>query len=538
MEFLECRVCHVPYNEGDHRPRHAPCGHGLCTACIGALIKDGIYECPTCRQKNKVVTADDLQVNYDLIEVIRGFKTKNDPMPKETESIVSGATNEEVCDIHCKALGLWCLKCQYFICEDCVEFHSSLTGCSTAIATNMMEDMKCKPLENIDILLSNFEMNAKYASSNIQEETDERNELLERAKRRTKELQETAVRQEKELLDKAKRERKDLEEEAERLRRELLEKAERQEKELLERAAREKKEILERAERQENELFESAKKHDEKVKKLRIFLDEGKIHKENLLKLKQQLKSANTPSTVKDGIRMVNQRKLMLQNMTVKLLGTNTALELTEALVEYKDRYAEMIIKDEKRHAKVSKHEGKSHLHAFLKQKVSDGCICRPFDHFQKMFPIEAPLVFVDLSLGDTVQGRVYIRLHKEVPNIRENVVQIFTGQRGPSLRGVKFDSCNSDCLATADLPFSEVPVTRDSNGRGIAKRGDVLGYFGHGYLRLIYFQVSASCNYPSDWCVFGHVEADGMDVIQTCYDKYSPNNVTISDCGLVLEQE
>ncbi|CAL4128224.1 unnamed protein product, partial [Meganyctiphanes norvegica] len=208
------------------------------------------------------------------------------------------------------------------------------------------------------------------------------------------------------------------------------------------------------------------------------------------------------------------------------------------ALVEDRAVFAEMIIKNEKRHAKVSQHEGKSHLHAFLKQKLADGCICRPFDHFQKMFPAEAPLVFVELSLGDTVQGRVYIRLHKEVPNIRENVVQNFTGQRGPSLRGVKFDYRNSDWLETAGLPFSEVPVIRDSNGRSKAKRGDVVGYFARGYLEEICFQVSATCSYSSDCCVFGHVEAGGMDVIQTCCDNYRDNYVTISDCGLVLEQE
>ncbi|CAL4128226.1 unnamed protein product, partial [Meganyctiphanes norvegica] len=356
MEFLECRVCHVPYDEGDHRPRHAPCGHGLCSACIGALINDSIYECPTCRQKNKVVTADDLQVNYDLIEVIRGFKTNNVPMPKETESIVSGAANDEVCNIHFKALGLWCLKCQFLICEDCVEFHSTFAGCSTTIATNVMEDMKGKPLKHIDMLLSNFEENANYASSRIQEKTDEKNEVLEMAKRQTKELQETAVRVKKEL-----------EEEAERVKREILEKAERQEKE-----------ILERAERQEKELFESAKKHDEEVKKLSIFLDEGKIHKNNLLKLKQQLKAANTPNTIRDGIRMVTQRKLMLQNITVKHLGINTTLGLTQALVEDKVVFAEMTIKNEKRHAKVCQHEEKAHLHTFLKQKLSEDCLCRP----------------------------------------------------------------------------------------------------------------------------------------------------------------
>ncbi|CAL4151186.1 unnamed protein product, partial [Meganyctiphanes norvegica] len=112
MDFLECKLCHVTYDEEEHRPRNALCGHEYCTVCIKALIKDSIFMCPKCRQKNNVDAAEDMPVNFGLIDVVRAFKTKSIPLAKETESILPRATDEEVCNFHCKSLRHWCLKCQ------------------------------------------------------------------------------------------------------------------------------------------------------------------------------------------------------------------------------------------------------------------------------------------------------------------------------------------------------------------------------------------------------------------------------------------
>ena len=49
MDFLECKVCNMPYDEGNHQTRNAPCGHEICGACIAEFIKCGVYCCPTCR---------------------------------------------------------------------------------------------------------------------------------------------------------------------------------------------------------------------------------------------------------------------------------------------------------------------------------------------------------------------------------------------------------------------------------------------------------------------------------------------------------
>ncbi|CAL4125591.1 unnamed protein product, partial [Meganyctiphanes norvegica] len=123
MDFLECKVCHIPYDEEGHRPRNATCGHEFCSACIKALIKNSIFECPKCRQKNQAEVPEDFQINFGLIEVVRGFKTISIPLAKETEPSASGATNDEVCKVHKKAIEHRCLKCQMWICQDCLDSH-------------------------------------------------------------------------------------------------------------------------------------------------------------------------------------------------------------------------------------------------------------------------------------------------------------------------------------------------------------------------------------------------------------------------------
>ncbi|CAL4065866.1 unnamed protein product [Meganyctiphanes norvegica] len=529
MDFFECKICHVPYDEDDHRPRNALCGHGLCTACIRALIKDSILECPTCRQKNKAETADDLQINFDLIDAMRAFKSKSIHLAKETESQVSGASNEELCNIHSKSLGHWCLKCLFFICDDCLEYHSSLTDCATIIATKAMKGIKEKPLKNIDMLLKAFEKETKYVSSKIKEKTEKRNELLEKADRQKKELIERADREKKKLLERAEKEEK-----------ELLEKAAGQKKELLERAEKEEKELLEKADSQNKKLMDIAEKHDEGVKMLSHFLEQGNIHKEKLIASKQHLTDSNSTNTVRDGIRMISQRKHILLNWVVKTLGKDTYLGLAVALNENKDVFSEMVIKDEERHAKLSQNEESIFIHSFQKQKVSEGHIFWPLDRLQKMIPPDASLVFVDLLMNDSVMGRVQLRLHKNLPNIREHLVHIFTGQQEGIMVGRQVNNhFVSELLGITNLPFSGMKVTRDSNEGSTAQHGDVFGYFGNGYLKHIYFYVAVppkANDYGSNCCVFGRVEK-GMDIVKACHDK-SNSNVVISDCGLVLEQE
>ncbi|CAL4187116.1 unnamed protein product [Meganyctiphanes norvegica] len=468
MDFLECKVCHVPYDEEEHRPRNAPCGHELCTACISALIKDSIFECPKCRQKSKVEVPGDMPVSYGLIDVIRAFSTQSIPMSRETESRASGSAIDEMCTVHSKALTHWCFKCQIWICQECLESHTTIIDCSTTTSDKAMEDMKETNSKNIGMVISLFEENTKYMSYRIGELNDKRKEISD--KRR--------------------------------------------------------------------ELMEMDEKCGEELKNIGNSLEQGNMHKEKLLEAKKLVDSASSQHSLCERIKVATQRKKILHSWSVKSLGMDTPYGLLKALEEGKTVYAKMVLKDEKRNAKLTQHEEKIHLHTFLKQAVSDNSICMSFDQLQKMISMDASLVFIELSLGGSVKGRVYIRLDKELPNIRKNFIHIVTGQKGPTVAGIKFGAKDSNVIEAGSLPFSELRFTRDSIDKTKAKRGDILGYINNGYLQDLAFFSAAppkTFDYESDWSVFGHMEA-GMDVVLECYDELR-SGVTVSDSGLVLEK-
>ncbi|CAL4123762.1 unnamed protein product, partial [Meganyctiphanes norvegica] len=451
MDLPECKICHVPYDESEHRPRHAPCGHGLCTACIRTLIKDNILECPTCRQTNNFNTPDDLPINYDLIDVIRMLQTINIPSEKETIVRESEASNNEVCSVHCEVISHWCQTCQMWICADCLESHSTVIGCSTITSIKALETMKHKQIKDINALVFAFEEDTQYLSSQLEHH------------------------------------------------------------------------------------IKLAKKHDEEANKFRNLIEEGKIHKENLLESKTLINSANSPNIVTHRMKEVAQRKQILRSWSVKNLGKHSPLGLLKEL-KSKEVYVETVIKYQKRFAKLSQHKESIHVHPFLKQGVSDGCISTPFNLLQKMIP-DAPLVFMEMSIGDAVIGLVRIRLDKNLPFISDHIVQIFTGQKGSTLSGRRFNNRGDIGLYINFLPFSEYEFTPDKNGTSTAKQGQVTGQFKMNYLSSIYLHTSMTAHaYGSDYHVFGHVE-EGMGVIQACLGK-NKSIVKISDCGLVIGQE
>ncbi|CAL4063732.1 unnamed protein product, partial [Meganyctiphanes norvegica] len=103
------------------------------------------------------------------------FKTKNIPFIKETES--------KVCKLHQKTIGHRCLKCQMWICGDCLDNHSNLIGCSTISAPDAVSSMKEEHTKSVDRLLACFELGAKYVSSKINENSTKRKELLDKVKK-------------------------------------------------------------------------------------------------------------------------------------------------------------------------------------------------------------------------------------------------------------------------------------------------------------------------------------------------------------------
>lgn len=447
MDYLDCKICNEAYDEEDHRPRNAPCGHELCSVCLASLIGDGVFECPKCRHKSNVSSPDDLPVSFGLIDVIRALKSTKISSTITVDSRASGATNGDVCDIHCKPISHWCNKCILWICKECLETHTELIGCSTNISTEVIGSMKERHIKGTDILMTVCDEDVKCMSLKKQEFT----KIVEK-------------------LD----------------------------------------------------------------EKLQNWTAEGNDHMEKLKVSKVSLSEANSPSVVLDRINVLTQRKKILHSWFIKNIGIDSPLGLSQALKEGEDVYTEKIIKGFRKHAKLTQHEQGLFVHPFQTQAVADSWIVMPFDRLQNMIPEEVSLVFMELSIGSDVKGNVLIRLDTRLPNIREHMVQIFTGLKGPSMKDVKFvNACRS--LYTSDLSqFEDIPVSPDCSGSaGTFKRGDVLADYSSGYISQMFFPIVKFEYTNSDRCIIGQIE-EGLDIIQEFYTKHPK----ISDCGLVTERD
>ena len=188
-----------------------------------------------------------------------------------------------------------------------------------------------------------------------------------------------------------------------------------------------------------------------------------------------------------------------------------------------------MVIKDGKLYGKLAQQDGKIFIHFLKAQTISA-------ESLEMMLP-EAPLVFLELSQDGVVQGRVFVRLDKDLPNIKENIPTIFSGKRGKSLAGIKLSyhtTIKNPYLHSSTSSLKDIPVKCDINGSSDAKCGDVAGYVCRGYLEHL-FLLDGSYKFDKDLCrVFGNIESC-MDILQECCKRRTVKEIT--DCGLVLER-
>ena len=176
MDFFKCNICCVSYDEDIYQPRNPPCGHGICTTCVRALIKDSFFKCPTCRGMHQVKVPEDLQVNFKLMEVISEFKGKCISL---AESKVSGAANYNLRNVHSAPIRHWCSSCQMWFCNDCYESHIELLDCYSRSAAKPMIDIQKENINSIDTML---------LTSAEEDATDMRNEHLKMIEKHGEEI--------------------------------------------------------------------------------------------------------------------------------------------------------------------------------------------------------------------------------------------------------------------------------------------------------------------------------------------------------------
>ena len=100
----------------------------------------------------------------------------------KTESLASGTTNENVCNIQCLTVSQWCYKCHIWICDKCLNSHSTVNGCSTA----NLKSKKEEHLKNKSWIIANFEEGANYLSNELQEHEKKAEKHTRLAEKRVK----------------------------------------------------------------------------------------------------------------------------------------------------------------------------------------------------------------------------------------------------------------------------------------------------------------------------------------------------------------
>ncbi|XP_050717516.1 tripartite motif-containing protein 5-like [Eriocheir sinensis] len=67
----ECPVCLTGYDDTVQRPCNLPCGHTVCTLCIDQLKRQGCVACPECRVSHAVPEGGQFPVSYTVEALIR-----------------------------------------------------------------------------------------------------------------------------------------------------------------------------------------------------------------------------------------------------------------------------------------------------------------------------------------------------------------------------------------------------------------------------------------------------------------------------------
>ena len=73
---LECKVCFLPYDSQENRPKLLPCGHSLCKECLVSMLSRNrsFIECPIDRREHSLSSVEVCPDNYDLLEALQAVE--------------------------------------------------------------------------------------------------------------------------------------------------------------------------------------------------------------------------------------------------------------------------------------------------------------------------------------------------------------------------------------------------------------------------------------------------------------------------------
>ena len=142
-------------NQGNHVPRLLPCSHTLCETCIDQLIRQGMLECPECRQKHRTTRGRKSfpQNKFILVNVKRRSTSKEEHRASSKQPEV------DLCERHGRRKSLYCMEdnCQKLICPLCLK--DKHRNHKFDEAQQILEEKRNMLAENVELLRKNLLVN-------------------------------------------------------------------------------------------------------------------------------------------------------------------------------------------------------------------------------------------------------------------------------------------------------------------------------------------------------------------------------------------
>ncbi|XP_042857480.1 uncharacterized protein LOC122243817 isoform X2 [Penaeus japonicus] len=133
-ESLRCCVCHQSYNGAARKPKCLICGHTICLMCACYLHRRSHINCPMCKRRTNISSADALQDNVTLSAVIKTVQTEVAPKRKAPHG--SRCFEQGIQPTH------YCSKCHLWLCIACGNADHSSGNCKVITVREAIESFK------------------------------------------------------------------------------------------------------------------------------------------------------------------------------------------------------------------------------------------------------------------------------------------------------------------------------------------------------------------------------------------------------------
>ncbi|CAL4066685.1 unnamed protein product, partial [Meganyctiphanes norvegica] len=163
MEGSACIVCFKSYDDHKRRPRIMPCGHTMCSVCLGRIIRKESKMCPTCREVFTADNVEEFKVNYALENSQKSKEDKQSdgedyPMATGHRALENTTTENLIeCAEHELPVINRCSTHKGWVCQKCIKRDHSSESCKMITISEELNIKKELQLSQSQPILKKFD---------------------------------------------------------------------------------------------------------------------------------------------------------------------------------------------------------------------------------------------------------------------------------------------------------------------------------------------------------------------------------------------